>query len=174
MIVSKEQYDEHYKLYRGYITKLQTLQSQPPKNPESIRGWSRDYNYTYAGARLHQLYFDHLNLPPIQNNNMLRVIKHYFKDVSKWSKNLHDLAMTCRPGGWALTCYNTFEDTIINIAFDSHDGLIPDMVPLVVLDAYEHSYLIDYGVDKSAYFTKFIDNLNWDLIWSRYQEVSDK
>lgn len=164
-IVSQKQYDEHYILYRGYRDKLQSLLAKPV----STREWSRDFNYAYAGARLHQLYFEHLNLPSVDNSAMLRVIKGSFGSVNKWAKSLSDLAMTCRPAGWALTCYNSFDGNLINIAFDSHDHLIPDMIPLVVMDAYEHSYLIDYGVDKATYFQKFIETMNWDLVWSRFQ-----
>lgn len=167
-IISQKQYDEHYKLYRGYVDKVQNLL----KKPESTREWSRDFNYAYAGARLHQLYFEHINLPPVENKQMLKVIKESFGSVSKWAQSLLDLAMTCRPAGWALTCYNTFDNNLINIAFDSHDHLIPDMIPLITIDGYEHSYLIDFGIDKAAYFKKFIEAMNWDLVWSRFERAT--
>jgi Fe-Mn family superoxide dismutase len=168
-IVSQEAYNEHHELYRGYMSKVQQLL----ETPKSTREWSRDYNYSYSGARLHQLYFEHLNIAAVENKKMLQAIKQSFGSVSQWGQNLHELAMTCRPAGWALTCYNSFNNNLINIAFDSHDHLIPDMTPLVVLDAYEHAYWLDYGTDKAAYFQKFIETMNWDLVWSRFEEVSD-
>jgi Fe-Mn family superoxide dismutase len=167
-IISQEAYDEHYKLYRGYMDKVEKLL----RNQESTREGSRDYNYAYAGARLHQLYFEHLNLPPMENRQMLQAIKQSFGSVKQWSQSLLELAMTCRPAGWALTCYNSFDNNLINIAMDSHDHLIPDMIPIIVVDAYEHSYMIDYGVDKATYFKKFIETINWDLVWSRFEEAT--
>lgn len=164
-IVSQKQYDEHYKLYRGYVDTVQSLL----KKPESTREWSRNFNYAYSGARLHQLYFEHINLPPVENKQMLKVIKASFGSVNKWAQSLLELAMTCRPAGWALTCYNTFDNNLINIAFDSHDHLIPDIIPIIVMDAYEHSYLIDFGIDKASYFKKFIEAMNWDLVWRRFE-----
>lgn len=165
--LTSKQYDEHYKLYRGYVDKVDTLL----KNPQSTREWSRDFNYAYSGARLHQLYFEHINATPKENTEMLTVIKQSFGSVDSWAKSLSDLAKTCRPAGWALTCYNKYNNSLCNIAFDSHDHLIPDMEPLIILDMFEHAYIIQFGIDKDTYIRKFIETMNWDIVWNRLQTV---
>lgn len=166
MIVSIEQYEEHYSLYQGYVEKVNRLLL----DKEDTRAWSRDYNYAYAGARLHQLYFEHLDSAPANNKTMERLICNAFGSIKNWQRSMVELAKTCRPGGWTMTCYNRFDKALVNIAFDSHDGLIPDMIPLVVLDAYEHSYMVDYGIDKVSYFEKFVEAINWNVVWDRLKE----
>lgn len=163
MIVSTKQYEEHYELYQSYIEKVNKLLART----ENTRAWSRDFNYAYAGARLHELYFEHLDSSPARNRSAEGLITASFGSLDNWRNSLVELAKTCRPAGWALTCWNTHQKVLMNIAFDSHDGLVPDMIPIVVLDAYEHSFMIDYGIDKESYFERFVDSMNWNLVWDR-------
>jgi len=40
-----------------------------------------------------------------------------------------------------------------------------------VLDTYEHSYVIDYGVKRPPYLDAFMKNLNWDVVAERLQKA---
>lgn len=166
-MLSNRQYDDHFELYKNYVNKVIQLL----KAPASTREWSRDFNYAYAGARLHEMYFEHIDGSPTSNAKMLDVITEVFGSFNKWAKSMMDLAKTCRPAGWVLTCYNSYNGSICNIAFDAHDQMIPDMIPLVVMDMYEHSYLLDFDLDKDKYVKDFIQHLDWNLVWTRLQSA---
>ena len=38
---------------------------------------------------------------------------------------------------------------------------------MLVLDVYEHAYMIDYGVKRPAYLDAFFKNLKWEAVNER-------
>lgn len=174
MIVSQKQYDEHRKLYVGYISKTAKLLEKPLPSRE----WKKDFNYNYAGARLHALYFEHLEatkdrIPYLQMpKKFCELVAESFGSYQNWNRDFQETAKGCRPAGWAFMAINTYDGRLYNILTDSHDASVVDMVPLIVLDMYEHSYFIDYGTDKEAYIKKFINSLDWNVVYQRLISVT--
>lgn len=39
--------------------------------------------------------------------------------------------------------------------------------PLLVMDVYEHAYMIDFGIDRNKYMDRFIENINWAVVNNR-------
>ena len=51
---------------------------------------------------------------------------------------------------------------------DMHNMWSPaNLVPILVLDVYEHAYMIDYGIDRGKYLDAFMSNLDWDVVAKR-------
>jgi len=44
--------------------------------------------------------------------------------------------------------------------------------PLLVLDMYEHAYHMDYGAAAAKYIDAFIQNVKWEEVNRRAEEVS--
>ena len=163
---SERQFDEHYKIYEGYIQKLnKQMKSLEDSDPSvTTREFKRDFNYNYAGKLWHTLFFEQFAGSPTRPNDGL--IETSFDNYKHWKDDFIKTALTCRPAGWAFLCKSTMGE-YFNISTDSHTEFLYGMEPLIVLDMYEHSFFIDYGQDKLAYINDFIDSLNWDLISER-------
>jgi Fe-Mn family superoxide dismutase len=43
--------------------------------------------------------------------------------------------------------------------------------PLLVLDMYEHAYHMDYGAAAAKYVDAFMQNVNWDEVNRRVEEI---
>jgi Fe-Mn family superoxide dismutase len=43
--------------------------------------------------------------------------------------------------------------------------------PLLVLDMYEHAYQMDYGAAAAKYVDAFMQNVNWDEVNRRVEEM---
>ena len=39
--------------------------------------------------------------------------------------------------------------------------------PLLVLDVFEHAFMIDYGLKRADYIEAFFKNINWGVVESR-------
>jgi Fe-Mn family superoxide dismutase len=39
--------------------------------------------------------------------------------------------------------------------------------PVLVVDVYEHAYLIDYGTDRSAYLNALWKQIDWTVVEAR-------
>ncbi|MDO8683076.1 MAG: Fe-Mn family superoxide dismutase, partial [Armatimonadota bacterium] len=57
---------------------------------------------------------------------------------------------------------------LYNFIADDHNTYgIWNAMPVIVLDTYEHAYMIDYGVKRPPYLEAFFQNLNWNEINKR-------
>ena len=51
-------------------------------------------------------------------------------------------------------------------------GNVAGFVPLVVMDVWEHAFLLDYKpADRPKYIDAFLSNVDWDAIEHRIQAV---
>lgn len=169
-MLEKRQYKEHYKLYQGYITKTQNLMA----DPKSTRSWLKDFSYNYSGAVLHQAYFNHIDdRSSSMPNDFQNLLTKEFGSVDLWEDKFIQAALACRPAGWAFLCYSVLDNHLHILIADTHDQFVVGMVPLITLDMYEHSYMIQYGTDKQRYIEDFINHLNWHKIYAHYKSVKD-
>ena len=175
-VVSRKQFDDHMKLYDGYVTSTNKITETLATNPEyssanatvgHYRGWKKGETYAINGVILHELYFQNLGdeAGPI-GQKCQSVMDKYFGGTDKWKEDFVACATSAR--GWCILAYEQRTGTCRNILLDSHDdGQIATAYPLIVLDMYEHAYFIDYGTDKAAYINRFINNIPWDIIERR-------
>lgn len=43
------------------------------------------------------------------------------------------------------------------------------MQPLLVLDVWEHAFLLDHQLDRAGYIEAFFSNLNWQEVAKRFE-----
>ena len=177
-IVSQKAYDDHMTLYKGYVQKTNEITKVLTTQPEwdtanatasHYRGWKKGETYAIDGVILHELYFQNLGNetePEPMGTKTENLINRYFDGVDKWKEDFTACAKAAR--GWCVLVYEQRTGTFRNILLDSHDdGNIASAYPILVLDMYEHAYFIDYGTDKAAYISRFIDNIPWGIIEKR-------
>ena len=41
-------------------------------------------------------------------------------------------------------------------------GISPAVQPILVMDVFEHAYMIDYGLKRADYIAAFFKNINWE------------
>ncbi len=55
---------------------------------------------------------------------------------------------------------------------DADHPLQHGLEPLIAIDLWEHAYLLDYGIDRSAYFEALIRAVDFEVIERRFQRIS--
>jgi Fe-Mn family superoxide dismutase len=57
---------------------------------------------------------------------------------------------------------------LINFWINEHDVSHPaGCRPLLVMDVFEHAYMIDYGLKRADYIEAFFKNIDWAAVGSR-------
>ena len=57
---------------------------------------------------------------------------------------------------------------LFNAWINEHDaGHLVGCGPIVIMDVFEHAYMLDYGVKKAGYIEAFFKQLNWDVVTAR-------
>lgn len=174
--LTPKQCEQHYGLYKGYVAKLNeiqkkliTAQRSPGITYSEYRALKIAQTFALNGVLLHELYFENIVTTGDDNEVGARfkeLMIASFGSQEAYLRDLRDAAACAR--GWAVTGYNMFDGTITNYVLDAHNETVPVMViPLVVVDVYEHAYMIDFGTARAHYLDGLLASLNWQVIEER-------
>lgn len=86
-----------------------------------------------------------------------------FKDTDGFKAEFKKAAASLFGSGWTWLVLERGNPKIMNTSnADSPVGT--QLVPLLVLDVWEHAYYLDYQNERAKYIESFLDNLvNWDF-----------
>jgi len=74
--------------------------------------------------------------------------------------------------GWVMLVWDHFSNSLQIYGSDVHDfGSVWRCTPILVMDVYEHAYMIDYGVKRPPYIEAFIKNIAWEEVSRRLEVV---
>ncbi len=173
--ISDGQLKAHFALYEGYITKINELENRiknfntTEQDTINYRGWHLEQTSMLNGAVLHELYFANLGASDKEPKGTLKkVIDRDFGNVQNFIGHLKLVGKTFH--GWSIAALNYRTGRINVYGLERHNLNVPTMVyPLLVLDVYEHAYMIDYGTDRKKYLDAFVTNLNWKAVEERLE-----
>lgn len=173
--ISNKQLNLHYQLYLNYIdsfNKIMEILSNNNQNSFEFRRLQESKSYSINGIILHELYFENLGVSNENdiNNNLFRLIEITFGSFENWYSNFIKVALNSR--GWAILTYNYRDQSLHNIMQDSHNTyLFWNSEPLLVLDIYEHAYMIDFDINKTKYLNIFSKNIDWNIVNKRFSKI---
>lgn len=169
----------HFGLYEGYVKNTNLLNEQiaeriaagkaagaDPQFAELTRGLGFEYN----GMRLHEYYFDNLtssggSQPPAALKAALAAA---YGDFETWKKDFTAVG-AMRGVGWAIAYQDPWTGRISNHWITLHqDGNVAGFNPLLVMDVWEHAFILDYKpADRAKYIEAFFANIDWNAVASR-------
>jgi Fe-Mn family superoxide dismutase len=180
--ISKNQLDNHMKLYQGYVKKYNELQAmitnqqgldlaQVNATYHPLREQVVEQSYAYNGVVLHEAYFGNIGGAKAQPTSLVKEV--FGKEFGSWDAYVNHLKAVGKASrGWAVTVFNWRDGRIQNYGLDLHNQTVPwNVTPLVVLDVYEHAYMIDFATNRGAYLDAFMANVDWSVVDTRLQLI---
>ena len=182
--LSSNQIDQHLKLYKGYVAKHKDItalldnvdiMSQPPAANATyapMRELLIEQSFALNGVVYHELYFGNLGGPGGEPKGNLRsALESHFGSAAKFMDYLKTAGKCMR--GWVIVGWNNRDARIHTYGLDMHNMWSPaGVVPIVVLDVYEHAYMIDHGINRGAYLDAFVNNLDWEVCGKRFDAIA--
>lgn len=152
--ISDKQIDDHWKLYEGYVKQVNALTNERYR-----------FGFEYNGMVLHEYYFQNLTAggTPLPDGPLKKKIEQRWGSFEAWQKDFIDAGKT-RGIGWAILY--TDGKTLNNYFIFGHDiGHIAGFTPLLVMDVWEHAYMVDHNAGgRSDYINAFLKNVDWARI----------
>lgn len=178
--ISNETIKQHYVLYEGYIKKLNEINEKlkfastdsAHHNYSEFRELLIEKSHNMNSTILHELYFSNLTDQPTEPSEDFKTIIE--RDFGSWKNYIEDIKATgmSARAGWAVTVYNYRDGKLQNFAIDLHDLHVPVFVlPVLVMDVWEHAYAVDYGTKKAQYIEAFMKNINWNIVSQRFESA---
>lgn len=166
----------HFTLYQGYVTNTnkvleildQMARDGKAATPEYAE-LKRRLGWEFNGMRLHEYYFENLggkgSLDP--NGKLGTKLAGQFGSVEAWEKDFRATA-AMRGIGWVILYEDPSSGRLINFWINEHDVSHPaGCHPLLILDVFEHAFMVDYGLKKADYIEAFFKNIDWKAVESR-------
>ena len=167
----------HFTLYQGYVnntnklmeTLEKMLQAGKQGEPEFAE-LKRRLGWEWNGMRLHELYFQNLGGDGDASKapKLMKAIEAQKGSVEICVQDFQATA-AMRGIGWVVVYQDIAHGAVINQWINEHDGGHPaGLNPILVLDVFEHAFMIDYGLKRADYVAAFMKNLNWAEVEKRF------
>jgi Fe-Mn family superoxide dismutase len=166
----------HFTLYQGYVTNTnkvldtldQMLKEGKTATPEFAE-LKRRLGWEFNGMRLHEYYFENLGgkggAP--KSGKLAQKMTGDFGGVEGWEKDFRATG-AMRGIGWAVLYYDPAGGRLMNVWINEHDVAHPaGCVPLLIMDVFEHAFMLDYGLKRADYIEAFFKNIDWAAVEAR-------
>jgi len=152
------------------VNKRLSLALDQPDLPAYVyNDLKREHLMRTGSVVLHELYFANLGSDRGAPAALRSDISASFGSFDRWETEFRRIAAGLSGGsGWVMLGFNRHLRVLENYWMADHMHGPVTAEPLLVLDMYEHSYHMDYGAAAARYVDAFFDNINWDVVASRY------
>ena len=180
--ISDQTLEVHFKLYEGYVKETNRLNEEiqgflrgGKVDHEAMPEYSelkRRLGFEYNGMVLHEFYFGNLATSgagePESKSTFRKAVENSFGTYDVWKADFEGVGKM-RGVGWAICFQDPGTQQLSNHWISLHEvGNIAGFTPLLVMDVWEHAYLLDYKPsDRGKYIEAFFSNIAWDVIEER-------
>ncbi len=170
--------NNHFSLYQGYVKNtnsvmdllngmLKDLKADAP-SPQYAE-LKRRMGWEFNGMRLHEYYFDNLGGKKAlsKTGKLTGVLAAQFGMYEAWEADFRATG-AMRGIGWVVLYQDNPTGKMFNQWINEHDTAHwAGCRPLLVMDVFEHAYMLDYGTKKVGYIDAFFKNIDWGVVESR-------
>jgi superoxide dismutase, Fe-Mn family len=166
----------HFTLYQGYVTntnKVSELLDQMLKDGKTgtpeFAELKRRFGWEFNGMRLHEYYFENLGGKKAldQYGILGNPMKCDFGNYETWEKDFRAVG-TMRGIGWVVLYQDNLTGRLFNVWINEHDvSHLAGCHPILIMDVFEHAFMLDYGLKRADYIEAFFKNIDWAAAESR-------
>jgi Fe-Mn family superoxide dismutase len=183
--ISDKTLEVHFKLYEGYVKETNNLNEkiwgfiQDGKvDQEEMPAYSeltRRLGFEYNGMVLHEYYFENLKKgtgtgEPERSSKFLKATEASFGSYDIWKADFQGIGKM-RGVGWAICYENPANHRLSNHWISLHEtGNVAGFDPILVMDVWEHAYLLDFKTERPKYIEAFFSNIDWSAIERRLSQ----
>lgn len=168
--------NNHFTLYQGYVTNtnklldtLATMLKEGKLGTPEYAELKRRLGFEFNGMRLHEYYFENLGgKGDLDKSGKLgKKLADEFGSYEDWEKDFRATA-AMRGIGWTILYQDNLTGRLINQWINEHEtGHLAGCAPILVLDVFEHAFMLDYGLKRPDYIESFFKNINWGAVEAR-------
>jgi Fe-Mn family superoxide dismutase len=172
----------HFKLYEGYVEQTNLLNEKIAGvlrdgkiDHEEMPAYSeltRRLGFEYNGMVLHEYYFGNLRKgggdDAARDADFRRAAEASFGSYDIWKADFVGVGKM-RGVGWAICYQDPANGRVSNHWITLHEvGNVSGFTPLLVMDVWEHAYLLDYKpAERPKYVEAFFANVDWRAVEDR-------
>jgi len=165
----------HGKHHKAYVDKAnETLEkleeARGKKDFSRLAGLEKALAFNLSGHVLHSIFWK--NLSPeggdAPSGELARLIARDFGSFQGFKAQLTEVASTVMGSGWAALVWEPIAQRLLTCQiYDHQSNLSQGGIALMVIDAWEHAYYLQYKNQKLAFFNAVWNLWDWDDVSAR-------
>jgi Fe-Mn family superoxide dismutase len=102
---------------------------------------------------------------------LMKQLAAQFGAFEQWEKAFKAVG-AMRGIGWAVLAYDPQGKKFFNHWVNEHDvGHLTTTYPLLIMDVFEHAFMLDYGLKRADYIGAFFNAINWNIVGQRFEKA---
>ncbi len=166
-------HDKHHRSYVSGANKAieQLLEARDRGDFTHIAAIERALAFNVSGHVLHSLFWK--NLSPEGGDRpsgaLAEAITRDFGSFEKMKAQIDAAAAQTMGSGWVALVWEPLAQRLGTTLIHDHQSEVTQgSIPLLVLDAWEHAYYLQYQTDKARYFEEIWNLWNWEDVEQRF------
>jgi Fe-Mn family superoxide dismutase len=171
-------HDLHHKAYVDGLNNAEAKLADARKSGDFalVKHWSREAAFHGSGHLLHAIFWPNMIAAslarPVPQGALAEAIDRDFGSFDAFKAQFQAAAIAVEGSGWAILAYRPEDKALVILTAEKHQNLTQwGVVPLLVLDVWEHAYYLKYQNRRAEYVKGFFNIINWDDISDRYKKA---
>lgn len=172
---------EHYNHYPAVqLNKIKEIEARLIKadvamadpNFCPLRSLKMEHNHALNSVKLHKYFFENISqeLDTQPSLEMLHMLERDFGSAQEWEKQFYALALCSR--GWVVLGFDLGDGSLRNYFSDSDSEGVWSVIPLLVLDVFEHAYFTAF-TSRNDYIREFLRHVKWSEVSRRLNVIME-
>jgi Fe-Mn family superoxide dismutase len=168
-------HDAHHASYVAGLNKAlgKLKEAREAGDYSLVKHWSREVAFNGSGHLLHTTFW--ANMAPADaggggepGGQLKAMIEQSFGSVAAMREQFSAAAGAVEGGGWGILAFEPVAGQLVILQAEKHQNLtVWSVVPLLVLDVWEHAYYLKYQNKRAEYVKAFWNVVNWEDVAKR-------
>ena len=167
--------------HAGYVKGLNTAEAKLAEARAAgdyglIKHWSREAAFHGSGHLLHSIFWPNMiaasEAKAAPGGALAGAIDRDFGSFAAFKAQFAAASNAVEGSGWGILAYRPADDSLVILTAEKHQNLTQwGVIPLLVLDVWEHAYYLKYQNRRPEYTEAFFNIINWDDVAKRYDDA---
>ncbi len=169
-------HDKHHAAYvAGANTALEKLaEARESGDLSSVNLHEKNLAFNLGGHVNHSAFW--LNLSPHGGDrptgDLAAAIDEFFGSFDAFQKHFAANAAGIQGSGWSILAWDSIGERLIVVQlYDQQSNIALGLVPIVLLDMWEHAFYLDYVNVKADYIKAWWNIVNWEDAAARFDRA---
>jgi len=170
----------HTKHHAAYVAGANTAlekmaEARDTNNFAAIGGLEKALAFNLGGHTNHSIFWT--NMSPDGGDKpvgaLATAIDENFGSFEKFQAHFTNNAMTIMGSGWSILAWDTIGQKLIIVQLYDQQGNVPmGLIPLLMLDMWEHAFYLQYKNVKADYVKAWWNVADWANVADRFAKAS--
>ena len=172
----KLHHDVHHAGYvrhaNAAIAELEEIRRVGGERIREVRDATDRLSFNLSGHLLHSIFWTNMTRngggDPGADSQIAGMIQRDFGSLAAFYGHFQAAAQQIQGSGWSILAFEPNTQRLLVLQAEKHQNLgVWGVVPLLVIDVWEHAYYLKYQNKRSSYIKAFMRVINWGNVDER-------